>query len=38
MSDDYAEHTLRVVIAWGRYGEIFAYDDQHEVFSLENPT
>jgi NitT/TauT family transport system ATP-binding protein len=38
MSEDYAEHTLRTVIGWGRYGEIFAYDDQLEVFSLENPT
>ncbi|MGE5537513.1 MAG: AAA-associated domain-containing protein [Gemmatimonas sp.] len=38
MSEDYAEHTLRTVIGWGRYGEIFAYDDQHETFSLENPT
>jgi NitT/TauT family transport system ATP-binding protein len=38
MSEDYAEHSLRTVIGWGRYGEIFAYDDQLEVFSLENPT
>jgi NitT/TauT family transport system ATP-binding protein len=38
MSEEYAEHTLRTVIAWGRYGEIFAYDDQTETFSLENPT
>jgi NitT/TauT family transport system ATP-binding protein len=33
-----AEETLRTVIAWGRFGELFAYDDEHEVLSLENPT
>ncbi len=27
MSDDYAERTLKNVINWGRYGEIFAYDE-----------
>jgi len=25
------------VVDWGRYAEIFAYDDQAEMFSLENP-
>jgi hypothetical protein len=25
------------VIDWGRYAEIFAYDDQSEMFSLEDP-
>lgn len=38
MSEDYAERTLRAVISWARYGEIFAYDDQTATFSLENPT
>lgn len=33
-----AEQTLRAVISWGRYAEAFAYDDQAETFSLENPT
>ena len=32
-----AEQTLRAVIIWGRYAEIFAYDDDSGVFSLENP-
>ena len=38
MSEDYAERTLRAVIGWARYGEIFAYDDQTATFSLENPS
>jgi NitT/TauT family transport system ATP-binding protein len=38
MTDQAAEKTLRAVIAWGRYAEIFAYDDHKETFSLENPT
>jgi len=25
------------VIDWGRYAEVFAYDDQAEMFSLEDP-
>jgi NitT/TauT family transport system ATP-binding protein len=37
MSDDYAERTLKTVINWGRYGEIFAYDEGSETLSLENP-
>lgn len=37
MSDDYAEQTLKSVIDWGRYGELFAYDETSETFSLENP-
>jgi len=38
MTDDYAEQTLKSVITWGRYGELFAYDENSETFSLENPT
>ncbi len=37
MSDEYAERTLKSVINWGRYGEIFAYDEGSETLSLENP-
>jgi NitT/TauT family transport system ATP-binding protein len=33
-----AEVTLRAVIGWGRYAEVFAYDDDSGTFSLENPT
>jgi NitT/TauT family transport system ATP-binding protein len=38
MSTDDAEHTLRAVTAWGRFAELFAYDDDSGTFSLENPT
>jgi NitT/TauT family transport system ATP-binding protein len=38
MSTDDAEETLRSVTAWGRYAEAFAYDDDSQTFSLENPT
>ena len=37
MTEQSAEQTLRALISWGRYAEIFAYDDQRQVFSLENP-
>ncbi|MGO8866529.1 MAG: AAA-associated domain-containing protein [Alphaproteobacteria bacterium] len=32
-----AQETLRAVISWGRYAELFSYDDEAEMFSLENP-
>ena len=38
MSADDAEATLRSVTAWARYAEAFAYDDDSQTFSLENPT
>ena len=38
MAEEAAEQTLRTVISWGRYAEIFAYDDQRQVFTLENPS
>ena len=38
MSDDYAETTLEAVTNWGRYGELFAFDEAAQVFSLEDPT
>jgi NitT/TauT family transport system ATP-binding protein len=38
MAEDAAEQTLRTIVSWGRYGELFAYDDHAQVFSLENPT
>jgi NitT/TauT family transport system ATP-binding protein len=37
MAEEAAEQTLRTIISWGRYAEVFAYDDQRQVFSLENP-
>jgi NitT/TauT family transport system ATP-binding protein len=38
MSSEAVEQTLRAVIGWGRYAEAFAYDDDSQTFSLENPT
>ncbi|MGA8444034.1 MAG: nitrate/sulfonate/bicarbonate ABC transporter ATP-binding protein [Roseiarcus sp.] len=37
MSEDYAERTLRAIINLGRYGELFAYDENGQTFSYENP-
>ncbi len=37
MTADAAEATLDAVIAWGRFAELFAYDDESAMFSLENP-
>jgi NitT/TauT family transport system ATP-binding protein len=37
MSPGAAEETLRTVISWGRYAELFAYDEHGRQFSLENP-
>ncbi|MGA7808246.1 nitrate/sulfonate/bicarbonate ABC transporter ATP-binding protein [Bradyrhizobium sp.] len=34
-----ADHTLRAVIEWGRYAELFSYDDTTRTFGLElSPT
>jgi len=38
MAEEAAEQTLRTIVSWGRYAELFAYDDNRQVFSLENPT
>jgi NitT/TauT family transport system ATP-binding protein len=35
MSPEYAEETLRTVISWGRYAEIYEYDEEAQQFSLE---
>jgi len=32
-----ADTTLRAVIGWGRYAELFAYDDEARMFSKGNP-
>jgi NitT/TauT family transport system ATP-binding protein len=37
MSVQFAEQTLKTVTSWGRYGEVFAYDEDTGVFSLDNP-
>ena len=36
MSPDYAEDTLRTAISWGRYAELFSYDEEGAQFSLED--
>jgi NitT/TauT family transport system ATP-binding protein len=36
MSPDYAEETLRAIIGWGRYGELFSFDEEAQQFSLED--
>jgi NitT/TauT family transport system ATP-binding protein len=38
MSEDAAEDTLKTVVSWARFGELFSYDDDAALFSLENPT
>jgi NitT/TauT family transport system ATP-binding protein len=38
MTDEQADLTLRSVISWARYGEVFAYDEDAGVFSLDNPS
>jgi len=37
MSEEYADETLKTIVSWARYAELFAYDEQSELFSLENP-
>ena len=36
MSEEFAGETMRAVIQWGRYAELFAYDDESRTFSLED--
>src|SRR5579864_77410 len=38
MTPDMAEQTLNAVIGWARFAELFAYDDDTGMFSMENPT
>ncbi len=38
MAEDTAEETLKTVVSWARFGELFSYDDDAALFSLENPT
>ncbi|MDQ8726294.1 nitrate/sulfonate/bicarbonate ABC transporter ATP-binding protein [Bradyrhizobium sp. LHD-71] len=37
MSEDYAAETVKAVTSWARYAEYFAYDEEADVFTLENP-
>jgi len=38
MAEETADRTLRSVTSWARYGEVFAYDEDAGVFSLDNPS
>jgi len=38
MTEEDAEEALSAVTSWGRYAELFAYDDNTETYSLENPS
>jgi NitT/TauT family transport system ATP-binding protein len=38
MSPDYATETLNAVTHWGRYAEIFAYHEDADQFSLDDPS
>jgi hypothetical protein len=35
--DHHAEKSLRVIIGWGRYADLFAYDDRTRTFELAAP-
>ena len=35
MSPDYADETLRTVISWGRYAELYSYDEEADQFFLD---
>ena len=37
MTEDYAERTLRAIINLGRYGELFAYDENSADVQLREP-
>jgi NitT/TauT family transport system ATP-binding protein len=37
MSEADATETLRAAVSWGRYAEVFAYDERAQHFTLENP-
>ena len=37
MSEEFADETLAALIDWGRYAELFAFDEQSQSFSLEDP-
>lgn len=37
LSDSEIERVLGIITQWGRYAELFAYNDKSEEFNLENP-
>jgi NitT/TauT family transport system ATP-binding protein len=38
MAEDAAEESLKTIVSWARFAELFSYDDDAASFSLENPT
>jgi NitT/TauT family transport system ATP-binding protein len=38
MTEEDANETLRTVIDWGRYAELFAYNEHSNCFNLDNPS
>lgn len=38
MTEEEADEVLNAVTSWARYAELFAYHDNSESYSLENPT
>ena len=36
MSPDYADETLRAVISWGRFAELYSYDEEADQFFLDD--
>ena len=36
LTEGAAQETLRTIISWGRYAELFSYDDESETFNLEH--
>ena len=36
MSPDYADETLLAVISWGRFAELYSYDEEADQFFLDN--
>jgi NitT/TauT family transport system ATP-binding protein len=37
LDEEEADEVLETIINWGRHAELFAYDYDSEVLSLENP-
>ena len=37
MPSEEAHRNLSIIIDWGRYAELFAYNTQSDILSLENP-
>jgi hypothetical protein len=33
VSEDYADETLKTIVSWGGCAELFAYDEQSELFT-----